>query len=167
MVDTTATAAPALLRGRLSAREFARCTIEWRPLRPVRRNPARGDADLSISVYTSIDAIETLWRRACTECSGFVFQTHEWQSAYQATIGGAEGVSPYIVQVADRTGRTRMLLPLGIHRERGLRVLRFLGGVVTDYNAPVIAPGFAGEIGHAGFAALWERILAQLPAVDL
>ena len=60
-----------------------------------------------------------------------------------------------------------LILPLGIYRRGWLRVLRFLGGVVTDYNAPLIDPDFAWRIGEAEFAALWRRILDLLPGVDL
>src|SRR5712691_5751512 len=122
---------------------------------------------LRISLHRSVAECEPLWRGAAAHCAGFVFQSFDWQAAYQATIGAAEGVLPLVVNVADPSGRTLLLLPLGIYRRGWLRVLRFLGGVVTDYNAPLIDPDFAGRISQAEFAALWRRILDLLPPVDL
>jgi len=72
-----------------------------------------------------------------------------------------------VVHVADRAGAPLLLLPFGIYRQGGLRVLRFLGGAVTDYNAPLIAPGFAGQVGASEFAALWRLVLDRLPPFDL
>ena len=98
---------------------------------------------LRISLHRSVAECEPLWRGAAAHCAGFVFQSFDWQAAYQATIGAAEGVLPLVVNVADPSGRTLLLLPLGIYRRGWLRVLRFLGGVVTDYHAPLIDPDFA------------------------
>src|SRR5260370_31760340 len=122
---------------------------------------------LRISLHRSVEEGEPLWRTAATHCAGLAFQSFDWQSAYQATIGRSEGVLPLIVHVADQSGRTLLILPLGIYRRGWLRVLRFLGGVVTDYNAPLIDPDFAGSISEAEFAVLWHRILDLLPPVDL
>jgi CelD/BcsL family acetyltransferase involved in cellulose biosynthesis len=121
----------------------------------------------TISVFRSIAAAEELWRRAAADCTGFVFQSFEWQAAYQATIGAAEGVAPCIVHVTDRSGAALLLLPLGLYRQGPLRILRFLGGAVTDYNAPLIAPGFADQITAPDFAALWHQIVDRLPRFDL
>ncbi len=122
---------------------------------------------LRLSLHRSVAECENSWRAAATHCAGFVFQSFDWQSAYQATIGTAEGVLPLIVHVADPSGRSLLILPLGIYRRGWLRVLRLLGGVVTDYNAPLIDPDFAGQISEAEFATLWRRILDLLPPVDL
>src|SRR4051794_4928667 len=78
-------------------------------LRNADRGFRRGDADraldqFQIAVFSSPSQGEALWREALASGAGYVFQTFEWQSAYQATIGAAEGVLPCIVQVADRDG---------------------------------------------------------------
>lgn len=118
-------------------------------------------------MFTSLAECEAVWRSAAEHCTCFAFQCFEWQAAWQATIGAAENVVPYIVLCSDPAGRTLMLLPLGIYRQHGLRVLRFLGGVVSDYNAPVIEPGFAAQLGAGEIAKLWARIVSLLPKVDL
>jgi len=122
---------------------------------------------VQIAIHVSLAECESFWRAAFDHCSGYVFQTFEWQSAYQATIGGAEGVRPFIVHVSDRAGRTLLLLPLGIYRLGALKVLRFLGGEVTDYNAPVIDQAFASGVATADFAVLWHAIIARLPRVNV
>src|SRR5260370_25015036 len=78
---------------------------------------------LRISLHRSVAECEPLWRAAAAHCAGFVFQSFDWQAAYQATIGREEGVLPLIVHVADPSGRTRLILPLRLHRRGSLRAL--------------------------------------------
>lgn len=120
-----------------------------------------------LSVHQSFEECEALWRAAVKTCSCFAFQTFEWQSTWYATIGQAEGVRAYIVHLADGTGRTLLYLPLGIYSRKGLRFLSFLGGIVTDYNVPIIDPQFASEISKSDFSRLWAAILDLLPRVDV
>lgn len=129
---------------------------------------ARGRlAGASLSIYTSFADCEPVWRRAEGYCSGFLFQSFEWQSTWQRTIGVANKVEPHIVVVCAAGGRVLLLLPLGIYRHRGLRVLRFLGDVVTDYNTPLVERGFAAEINATEMTELWSAIRRRLPRVDL
>src|SRR5947208_1189312 len=133
--------------------------------------PAAADrldlTSVRITLHRTVEECEKLWRDAASNCAGFVFQSFDWQSTYQATIGAAERVIPLVVHVADPAGRTLLILPLGIYRRGWLRVLRCLGGVVTDYNAPLVDPDFAASLGAAEIAALWRRILDLLPPFDL
>ncbi|MGH7095509.1 MAG: GNAT family N-acetyltransferase [Stellaceae bacterium] len=124
-------------------------------------------AETSLTIFTSLAESEPIWQAALETSAGFVFQTFEWHATWQATIGTAEGVAPHIVHLADAGGRTLMLLPLGIYRQGRVRELRFLGGLVTDYNAPLIDPEFAAALGPREMAALWADILERLPRVDL
>lgn len=126
-----------------------------------------GRGEWRIAVYTAPAQCEGWWGRAVERWPCFAFQGFEWHAAFQATIGEAEHVAPQLVHVADEVGETMLLLPLGIYRERGMRVLRFLGGAVTDYNAPLIDPGLAAELVGGGMPALWDAILGLLPRVDL
>lgn len=114
---------------------------------------------MRITVHHSLAALETPWRALEDTGHRWPFQSFGWQSAWMETLGS--GVRPCPVLVEDDAGPA-MILPLGLHRRHGLRVLGFLGGIVTDYHAPLLRPGFAAEM-----ASLWPRILATLPAADL
>ena len=124
-------------------------------------------AGARLSIYSTPGDCEAIWRDAVERCAGTLFQCFEWHAAFHATIGVAEGVEPQIVHLADHTGRTLLLLPLAICREGRLRVLRFSGGVVTDYNAPLIDRTFAARTDAAQIARLWAIVLDLLPRVDL
>lgn len=95
-----------------------------------------------------------------------VFQCADILDIWIDTIGRARSISVHCVGVHDAAGRPVMLLALGIERKRGVRVLGFLDGSVSDYCQPVlfppsadIDPGMAGEI--------WARIRTALPPFDI
>ncbi len=120
-----------------------------------------------LSIYTSFDECEAVWRAAMTDCACYAFQSFEWQLTWQTTVGQAQNVAPYIVHLTDAAARTLMILPLGIYRRNRRRMLQFLGGGMTDYHAPVIDPTFARAVTPTDFARLWAGILKRLPSVDV
>ncbi|MBC7768301.1 MAG: GNAT family N-acetyltransferase [Phycisphaerales bacterium] len=88
-----------------------------------------------------------------------VFQTREFLEVWLRTIGAARRVKPCFVSIQDVSG-AQILVALGIEIRRGAKVLTFLDGGVSDYNAPVVigAPDFGG--------GLWRDIIAAVPPVD-
>jgi CelD/BcsL family acetyltransferase involved in cellulose biosynthesis len=150
------------------ARRNGLAPSETRGAREVAFDEARGVlCGTRLAVYASLAQCESLWRRAAESCAGYAFQSFEWQSTCQATIGAARGVKPHIAVLSGADGRVLFLLPLGIYRYRGLRVLRFLGDVVTDYGAPLIDTDFAAAIKPAETARLWSEVCRLLPRVDV
>jgi CelD/BcsL family acetyltransferase involved in cellulose biosynthesis len=123
--------------------------------------------ELRIDVIDNLAQIEALWRLASIELSGYVFQCFDWLAVWNATVGAPQGITPALVQVTDAEGRTLMLIPLGIRRFHGCRVLVFLGGEESDYKAPLIDPTFATACFTADFAGLWAAILRRLPRIDI
>jgi CelD/BcsL family acetyltransferase involved in cellulose biosynthesis len=121
---------------------------------------AAGPASIAVSVHHDLAAIEADWRRfeAAADCTPF--QTFDWLSAWQRHIGSAKGISPAIV-VVRRSEQIVLLMPLGIERHGFARCLTFLGDVLCDYNAPLLAPDFA-MLAPDGFLPLWRDICALL-----
>jgi CelD/BcsL family acetyltransferase involved in cellulose biosynthesis len=122
---------------------------------------------LQLHIYHSFEAAETIWRSIEDECYCHVFQTFDWLATWYRTIGAAEHIEPCIVCVADAGGKSVMLLPLGIHRQFGVSFLTFLGGIVSDYHAPIVEAKFAATLDAASFAEMLSRIFAQLPRADV
>ena len=120
----------------------------------------------SITIYSSFAEAERVWRQAVDNCACYVFQTFEWNAVWKDTIGTIERVCERIVRVAAADGRTLMLLPLGIYDRHHFTSLQFLGGGLTDYNAPMIDRVFAREVTPSSFARLWRIIVGLLPNVD-
>lgn len=121
--------------------------------------------DLQVYIYHSFDAkLEGIWRSLEDSCDHFVFQSYEWLSHWQRTVGrNSYGIEPSVVVVSD-SRRPLALFPFGIRRTGGVRVLEFLGGEQNDYNAPLILP----EVSEPDqFRALWNTMLDSLPGHDV
>ena len=129
---------------------------------PPTETPHAEPAQLSISVHDSFAAVEADWRRFEHTADCTPFQTFDWLSAWQHHVGAAKGISPAIV-IARRGDQMLLLLPLGIQRRGFTRCLTFLGDVLCDYNAPLLAPDCAA-LAPEGFVPLWRDIRKLLQA---
>ncbi|MCC7347804.1 MAG: GNAT family N-acetyltransferase [Variibacter sp.] len=123
-------------------------------------------ADARLTIFTSLEECVREYRTATETCACYAFQLPEFLIAWQETVGIHERAAPLVVHLADAGGRPLLLLPLAISCIAGLRTLEFLGGGLTDYNAPVVEAQFAHSLSAEEFRRLWTVILARLPAVD-
>jgi CelD/BcsL family acetyltransferase involved in cellulose biosynthesis len=122
---------------------------------------------LRIDVAGEFSEVETVWRLASAHLASYVFQCYDWLLQWNASFGVEERTRPLLVHVTDSAGRTLLLLPLGIRQSYGCRFLVYLGGGLSDYNAPLIDRTFAASCSPTDFADLWRAILRHLPSVDL
>lgn len=106
------------------------------------------------------------WKALEGESEHHVFQTYEWLEFWQRTIGaGPAGCAPCVVVVLDDRDAPMMLLPLGVTKRLGARVLEFLGGSQADYNGPLVHTGWLSDV--AAFETAWATALEALPAHDV
>lgn len=118
---------------------------------------------VAIRVHTSFEQAEPRWRLAQEQCASYGFQAYDWMAAWYKNLGERQGWEVLLVELTDADDRTLMLLPLGRRRQYGLRIAGFLGGEVTDYNAPLLRSDFD----VSAFAALWPLIVRLLGGVDV
>ena len=69
-----------------------------------------------------------------------------------------EGVRPFIVIAYDKDRQSLLLLPLGVKRESGARVARFLGGKHATFNMAL----WDGDFAAAATLADLDALLAGL-----
>lgn len=121
--------------------------------------------DLQVHIYRSFDtALEAIWRRLQDDCDHHIFQSYEWLAHWQRTVGQHScGIEPIIAVVSD-SRRPLALFPFGIRKAGGVRVLEFLGGGQSDYNAPLAMH----EVSTPDqFRVLWNMVLDKLPVHDV
>jgi CelD/BcsL family acetyltransferase involved in cellulose biosynthesis len=99
-------------------------------------------------------------------CTGFVFQHPEWLRIWLETIGAARQVQPCFVRITSMEGVPLMVLPFGVHRQKGVRILGFLDAGVSDYNAPWFFPQWP-ILSLEEASALWALIQNKLPTHDV
>ena len=123
---------------------------------------------MRISVSGSLADFDAWWPRSGTSCEArcFAFQCADILEVWCDTIGAANHIEPVFVTVFGASGKPALLLALGIEVRNGVRVLRFLDGGVSDYNAPVVFPE-ASSWGPETVATVWAQLSRALPPFDL
>jgi len=118
--------------------------------------------DLSLDIYTDLDAVESEWRsfQQSAECTAF--QTFEWLSAWQRNIGGRGGVVPVIVVGRFANGETAFIAPLAVETRRWTKRLCWLGQDLCDYNAPLLSRDFSLRVTSERFLAVWQELRSRL-----
>jgi CelD/BcsL family acetyltransferase involved in cellulose biosynthesis len=130
--------------------------------RTLAHSPAAVSGDIRHSVYENLSEIESDWRAFEAQADGTVFQCFDWLSAWQRHVGALAGVKPAIVVGRDAGGAILFLLPLSVHAVGFARELTWLGTDLCDYNAPLLAPAFAGRFDRERFLAMWDDIVRSM-----
>jgi CelD/BcsL family acetyltransferase involved in cellulose biosynthesis len=118
-----------------------------------------------VELIRDMRAAETIWRGL--EQSGRFstpYQRFDLLEAWQRQVGTREGISPFIVIARDRDRQPLLLLPLGVSRENGARVAKFLGGKHATFNMALWDRDFAGRATKADLDALMSGIQAHKQA---
>ncbi|HYD86075.1 MAG TPA: GNAT family N-acetyltransferase [Vitreimonas sp.] len=116
-----------------------------------------------VRVCSRLNEFGDIWPSIAAPLPGaHVFQTREFLDIWLQTIGAARKVRPCFVSITDDAG-LHILAPLGIEVRRGARVLTFLDGGVSDYNAPIV---LAAPHGVPPAQTLWQDIIAAVAPVD-
>jgi CelD/BcsL family acetyltransferase involved in cellulose biosynthesis len=131
-----------------------------RPTRAV--TPSWSVASLSISVHNELDELAQAWRGFEKDADCSVFQTFDWLSAWQRTIGVNNGVTPAVIIARDFDERIIFIAPLSIVQSPLGRVLTWLGTDLCDYNAPLIARDIYSYFAHQTFGEVWTDVIKAL-----
>ncbi|MGL4637755.1 MAG: GNAT family N-acetyltransferase [Beijerinckiaceae bacterium] len=85
--------------------------------------------------------LDALWRSF--EQTGAVtpYQRLGWTRAWSETVAPAIGMQPMLLTLTDNQNKPLAIMPIGQQIQRGVKVIRFLGGKHANYNMPVFAAG--------------------------
>ncbi|MGK0437181.1 MAG: CelD/BcsL family acetyltransferase involved in cellulose biosynthesis [Paracoccaceae bacterium] len=117
-----------------------------------------------VECFNSLEACRETWHQFESTAEHYLFQSYSWQHCWYDKVGHTK-VEPRIIVVRQGSNATVLLLPLCIQRRRGLRELTFMGGLVTDYHAPMIAADW--QPSEIEFVALWQQIRLAVSGFDL
>ena len=121
-----------------------------------------------IRVTNELTDFADLWPRTdrCKSAHCYAFQCADFLEVWSDTIGRARRILTLFVAVFDGDGRPVLLLPLGIERKCGIRILRFLDGGVCDYNTPIVfEPKRAWQ--SDAVERMWRELIRALPRFDI
>lgn len=120
---------------------------------------------LSVQVSTGFtDAVCHAWAQLEDVSDIYAFQTCHWHKTWYEELGRTQGYTPAIVCLTDMdTGQCLALFPLATVKRRGGRILTFMGGELTDYNAPLLHQDVLSQY-EGKWLALWNEIIAAIDA---
>jgi CelD/BcsL family acetyltransferase involved in cellulose biosynthesis len=120
---------------------------------------------VGVDIVGDMREAETVWRSL--EHSNQLstpYQRFDFLAAWQRQVGTREGIRPFIVIAYDREHAPLLLLPLGVKRENGARVAKFLGGKHATFNMALWDKDFAATASKADLDALIAMIRAHAQA---
>jgi CelD/BcsL family acetyltransferase involved in cellulose biosynthesis len=118
-----------------------------------------------VDIVSDMREAETVWR--ALEQSNQLstpYQRFDFLAAWQRQVGTREGIRPFIVIAYDKERQPLLLLPLGVSRENGARVARFLGGKHATFNMALWDKDFAAGATRTDLDALMSGIRAHAQA---
>jgi CelD/BcsL family acetyltransferase involved in cellulose biosynthesis len=119
----------------------------------------------SLNIYRNFeDELETVWKELEGKCHHYyIFQCYDWLFHWQQTIGCKYSINPLIITVSHRD-TVVALYPFALRRIMGAKILEFMGGEQSDYNAPIIADEY---LSIENMLMIWHKVKAALPAHDI
>lgn len=129
---------------------------------------AAGGRIARVEVFDDMAAAEPHWRaleRANTLATPY--QRYDFLKHWQRHVGTGAGIIPFIVVGFDVMGSPLFLLPLGVRKLAGLRVVEFLGGKHTNYNMGLWRQDAVATIGEGELRAMLDRLAERADLLQL
>ncbi|MEA2836335.1 MAG: hypothetical protein QOD89_885 [Bradyrhizobium sp.] len=119
----------------------------------------------SVELVRDMREAEAVWRGLEQASQLYTpYQRFDFLAAWQRQVGTREGIRPLIVIAYDKARQPLLLLPLGVKRQNGARVARFLGGKHATFNMALWDKDFAATATKADLDALISMIGAHAQA---
>lgn len=117
--------------------------------------------DCRLSFSKDIESLRSEWQQFENEAVYFYFQSYLWLSNWQRSIGKERSAVPIIVSVYDNHGLSA-IFPFSLERRfKACRVLTWMGGNLSDYNAPL----FSQRLSDSEKKNITLKVLSEMKAV--
>ena len=130
------------------------------------KDAATLDQKFVAQAHSSLSAVESVWRTFEDCGDATAFQRFEWANAICEGLLPPKLASLVIIEVSEvATHRPLMLLPMVRLQRRGYSAITWLDMGVSDYSAPVMAPGLRLDASEA--REMWKAVRRALPKTDV
>ena len=114
---------------------------------------------MRITIEKSISQLDSVWQQWEAEGSLHAFQTRAFVQTWIETAAAAQHRQPRLALV-ELDNAPAMLFPLVLRPRFGMQILEFCGGLLCDYEAPVLAPN-CPDLDARTFQNIWSSIVRQ------
>lgn len=121
---------------------------------------------MQIVCFDSLAEVSGLWLPFQQHARATAYNSHQWASAWQETVGARLRAEPRVLAGFDRQGSVQFILPLQLRRAWGMRVLQWHGAPDVPYGMGLFAEEF---LPHAAdwFSSNLGAVLAKAGKFDL
>lgn len=127
--------------------------------------PREVAAGLSVTVLTSLEDAEPVWRRLEAVAATTPYQRFDWVSHLVAA--GLEPARAFRILVIAAEGRPVALLPLALGGNPALKIARIIGSGVSNADWLILDPAHASRLDPATLLAVLKKARAQGCEADL
>jgi CelD/BcsL family acetyltransferase involved in cellulose biosynthesis len=121
---------------------------------------------LTISLYDDIADVSQIWLKFQQHAALTFYQTFQWCSNWQQTVGPGRGCSPRILVARDASGKVIFILPFQLREAFGLKILEWHAYPSVNYGYGVFDREFL-PIAAPWFAQNLTRILGLIGSYDI
>lgn len=125
------------------------------------------DNNIKITLFDSFEEARLVWETFEKQGDCYAFQSYNWLKTWYDTVGIYASLKVCIVLIETPVGEPVMLLPLGIEDRSSISRLIWLGGLITDYNAPILSSDYSKQLSEQTFHEIWKKIMESLPSFDI
>jgi len=124
------------------------------------------DDTLHITIYREFcEPLKKMWLALQDDVKVEAFQTYEWLFHWQSVVGSmSDNISPCLIVVHDNCRSLAAIFPFSLRRVGIFRVIEFMGGAQSDYNAILLRREYRN---HNAFKDIWKLVLRNLPSHDI
>lgn len=114
---------------------------------------------MRITIKKSVSQLESVWQQWEAQGSLHAFQTRAFVQTWLETAAVAQRRTPCLALI-ELDNAPAMLFPLALRPRYGMTVLEFCGGLLCDYEAPVLAPG-CPDLEARTIQNIWKSLVRQ------
>ena len=117
-----------------------------------------GHKSLRLELCEDLSSLKDQWQALQERAPCTFYQSYEWCQAWQTTIGKARSVSPAVVAGFNGEDKLVFVLPFGMQKRFGCKVLIWLGTGEMTYGMGIYSPDFLDHYNHT-LSFLWPEII--------
>jgi CelD/BcsL family acetyltransferase involved in cellulose biosynthesis len=116
----------------------------------------------TISIYENLTDISQIWIKFQRHAVTTLYQTFQWCSTWQSTVGRSRGVIPQVIVARSASGEVVFILPLQIRKVFGIKILEWHGYPDVNYGYGLFSAAFLPKA-HEWFCDNFSSVL-DIPA---
>lgn len=128
---------------------------------------SRAASDIALTCIDRLEHAAEDWKRFERSAAASPHQCFDWVAAWLDRSDEGRAQDLRIVIARDRSGEIIAILPFGVRRQAGCRILEWLGGDQGNYASGLFRRDIWDAPDAPDFEAFWSDVLAAVGPIDV